>query len=187
MLPPASREEPLKRESAAERRDPGRGPSVKRDPSATLELDMSGNSRERSEEFSSLGRNPDGEALHNIINKLSDVRNLKDIHLKHHHMSSAQLKKRTTHLDFLGKVYDLYQHVVKTCPLCNSTKPRPDRSRVIGLRAEEFWRSHLVGSWFDKNWRPNLWISFRFGWCDITLNSISKQEYLSIRSHFKTS
>ena len=27
---------------------------------------------------------------------------------------------------------------MKTCPFCNSTKPRPDRSRVSGLRAEEF-------------------------------------------------
>ena len=63
--------------------------------------------------------NSDGEALQKIINKLSDVRNLKDLHLKHHHMSSAQFKKRTTHLDFPGKLSDLYKHVVKTCPSCN--------------------------------------------------------------------
>ena len=50
---------------------------------------------------------------------------------------SRSSKKRTTHLDILGKVYDLHQHVVKTCPFCNSTKSRPDRSRVSGLRAEE--------------------------------------------------
>ena len=53
-------------------------------------------------------------------------------------MSSAQIKKRTTHLDIPGKVDDLCQHVVKTCTFCNSTKPRPDRSRVSRLRAEEF-------------------------------------------------
>ena len=53
-------------------------------------------------------------------------------------MSSAQFKKRTTHFDIPGEVYDLYQHVVKTCPFCNSKKPRPDRPRVSGLRAEEF-------------------------------------------------
>ena len=52
-------------------------------------------------------------------------------------MSTAQFKKRT-HLHILGKVYHLYQHVVKTSPFCNSTKPRIDRSRVSGLRAEEF-------------------------------------------------
>ena len=130
-----------KRESAAERSIPTplrirKGPPVWRDPSATLEQDVSRNSRERSEEV--LGRNPDGEALRNIKNKLSDERNLRDLHLEHHHMSTAQFKRKTTYLDIPGKIYDLYQHVAKTCPFCNSTKPRPDRSRVSGIRAEEF-------------------------------------------------
>ena len=53
-------------------------------------------------------------------------------------MSTAQLKKRRTHLDIPGIFDDLYQHVVKTCPFCNSAKPRPERSRVSGRRAEEF-------------------------------------------------
>ena len=88
---------------------------------------MSGNLRERSEDVSILGRKAGGEALRNIISKLSDERNSRDLHLKHHHMSSAQFKKRTTHLDIPGKVYDFHQHVVKTCPSCNSSKPRPDR------------------------------------------------------------
>ena len=111
---------------------------MKRDPSAALEQDASVTSRERSADVSCLGKNSDGQALQNIINKLSDVRNLKDLDLKHYHVSSAQFKKGTTHLNILGKVYDLYQHVVKTCPFCNSTKSRPDRPRVSGLRTEEF-------------------------------------------------
>ena len=115
-----------------------KGPPVWRDPSVTLEQDVSGTLRKRSEDVSSLGKKKDSEALQKIINKLLDVRNLKDLRLKHYHMSSAQCKNRTTHLDILGKVYDLYQHVVKTCPFCNSTKSRPGRSRVSGLRAEEF-------------------------------------------------
>ena len=53
-------------------------------------------------------------------------------------MSIAQFKKRTTHLDIPGKAYDLYQLMVKTGPCCNPTKPRPDRSRVSGLGAEQF-------------------------------------------------
>ena len=85
---------------------------------------MSGNSRERSEEISILVRNPDGEALRNIISKLSDERNLRDRHLKTlPKKSTAQFKKRTTYLDIPGKVHDIYQHVVKTCPFCNSTEP----------------------------------------------------------------
>ena len=70
---------------------------------------MSGTLRERSEDVSSLGKNSDGEALQKLSTSCSDVRNLKDLHLKHYHMSTAQFKKRTTHLDSPGKVYDLYQ------------------------------------------------------------------------------
>ena len=147
LVPPPSA---LKRESSATRRVPTpiqrrKGPPVWRYPSATLEQDVSGTSRERSGDVSGLDKNANGEALQKIINKLLDVRNLKDLHLKHYYMSAAEFKKRTTHLDIPGKVYDLYQHVVKTCPFCNSTKPTPDRSRVSGLRAEEF------GAWFYKD------------------------------------
>ena len=84
------------------------------------------------------GKKSEGEAHRKIINKLSDERNLKDLHLKHCHMPTAQFKKRTTHLDILGRIYDLHQHVVKTCPFCISIIQRSERSRVIGLRAEEF-------------------------------------------------
>ena len=87
-----------KRESAVERRTLAqvrrrKGPPVWRDPSATLDQDVSGNSRERSEEVSILGKNPDGEALRKVINKLLDERNLRDLHLKHYHMSTSQFKK----------------------------------------------------------------------------------------------
>ena len=129
-----------------------KGPPVWRDASTTLEQVVSGNSRERSQEVSIFGRNSDGGALRSITNNLFDERNLRDFHVKHYHMSAAQFKKRTTHLDIPGRVYDLYQHVVKTCSVCNSTKARPDRSRVIGLRADEFGELifFLFGSWIDK-------------------------------------
>ena len=71
-------------------------------------------------------------------------------------MSIAQFKKRTTYLDFRVKVYDLYQHVAKTCPFCNSTKSRPDRSRVSGLRAEEFGDLIFLDHGSTQNWRQNL-------------------------------
>ena len=98
--------------------------------------------RDLAEETSILGRKAESEALRNIINKLSEERNLRDLHLKHHLMSTAHFKKRTTHLDSPGNFYILCQHVVKTCPFCNSVKPRPERSCVSGLRAEEF--GHLT-------------------------------------------
>ena len=99
VVPPSSGEKHLKRESSVTRRLPTplrrrKGPPVWRDPSATREQSVSGTSRERSEDFSRLGKKYDGDALHKITNKLLDVRNLKDLHLKHYHMSSAQFKER---------------------------------------------------------------------------------------------
>ena len=41
---------------------------------------MSGESREREEDASILGKKEEGEALRNIINKLFDERNLRDFH-----------------------------------------------------------------------------------------------------------
>ena len=109
------------------------GPPVWQDPTA-----FPRDSRERAEKTSILGKKAEGEALRNIVNKLPDERNLKDLHLKLYLMSTAQFTKRTAHMDTPGRIYDLYQNVVKTYPFCNSTKPRPERSRVSGLRAEEF-------------------------------------------------
>ena len=77
---------------------------------------MSGNSRERSEEVTILGKNPDGEALRKVINKLLDERNLRDLHLKHYHMSTSQIKK----------TYDLLRHSkedVRSLPACGADMP----------------------------------------------------------------
>ena len=46
----------------------------------------------------------EGEALRNVISRLSEERNLRDLHQKHYHMSTAQFKKRTTHLDIPGRI-----------------------------------------------------------------------------------
>ena len=119
---------------------------------------MSRDSREREEDTSIWGKKSDGDALRNIINKLSDERNLKDLHLKHYQMSTAQLKKRTIHLDIPGRNYDLCQHVVKTCPFCNSIKPI-SRERTSCRR---IWRPHLSRSWVTKDWRQNLRMSDYF-------------------------
>ena len=89
------------------------GPPVWQDPAATLEQEVSRDSRERAED---LDKKTDGEALRDVVNQLSDEGNLRDLHLKHYHTSTAQFKKRTTHLDIPGKLNDLHQHVVKTCP-----------------------------------------------------------------------
>ena len=164
-----------------------KGSAIWQDPTAFLQQKVSRDSRERAEDTSILGRKAESEALNNIISKLSEERNLRDLHLKHYHMKTAQFKNRTTHLDIPGQIYDLYQHVVKICSFCNTVKPRPERSRVSGLRAEEFGEPHLSGPWFDKDWRQNLRISDCFGWSHITFGSLSMQKYLSIGSYCKPS
>ena len=157
LVRPASRKELVKEkcDPAADHRIPARvgrrkGPPMWQDPTVALWQNVSVNSRERSKDVSILGRKAEGEALCKIINKLSDERNLRVLHLRHYHMSTAQFKKRTTHLDIPGKVYDHYQDVLKTCPFCNSTKPRPESSRVSGLRAEEFGDLIFFWSWIGK-------------------------------------
>ena len=82
-----------------------KGPPIWQDPTATLEQEVWRDSRERAEETSILGKKAAGEVLRNIINKLSEERKMKDLHLKHYNMSTAQLKKRITHLDIPGRIY----------------------------------------------------------------------------------
>ena len=79
-----------------------------------LEQEVSRDTREREEETSIRCTKSESEPLRDMINKLSDERNLRDLHLKHYQMSTAQVKKRTTHLDILGTIYDFYQQLVKS-------------------------------------------------------------------------
>ena len=78
-------------------------PPVWQVPAAALEHEVPKDSRERAEDASVLGRQAEGQALRNIINKLSDERNSRDFPLKHYHMSTSQFKKRTTPLDIPRK------------------------------------------------------------------------------------
>ena len=67
-----------------------------------------------------------------------------------------------------------YQHVVKTCPFCTSTKPRPDRSRVSGLRAEEFGDLIFLDRGSKQIGDKTFGLMFiLFGWSYITFDSIS--------------
>ena len=96
------------------------------------------------------------KSLQNLIAKLDKEKNLEELHVKHCHMSTAQFKKRTTHLALPGRIYDLYDFVVKKCKFCNTRQPRPQRSRVSGLRAEEFgdliFMDHGTSKVFEKTY-----------------------------------
>ena len=82
-----------------------------------MEPDASRNTRERSEEGSTLGKNPDGEALRDVINKSLDDRNFRDSQVKHYHTSTCQFKKRTTYLDLPGRVFLILPACGKDMPI----------------------------------------------------------------------
>ena len=172
LVRPASREE-----SAKEKRD------LDTEDEDLLPLVQTKDSRERAEDTSILGRKAESEAPRNIMRKLSEKRNLRDLHLKHYHTSTAPVKKRTTHLDIPRKFYDLYQHVVTTCHFCNSLKPRPERSRCERTSSRRIWRHHLFRSWVGKDWRQNLRISDYFGSSHITFDSLFMLKSLYIGSN----
>ena len=75
---------------------------VWQDPAATLNMRYPRTRASEQEMPQFFGRKAEGEALRNIISKLSEERNLRDLHLKQYHMSTAQFKKRTTHWDIPG-------------------------------------------------------------------------------------
>ena len=66
------------------------------------------------------------------------------LHLKQHHMSIEQLKRRTSALKLPDSVYAKYELVVKKCEACVVAKPPPARSKVSGIRATNFGDVVLV-------------------------------------------
>ena len=101
-----------------------------------LEQEVSRDSRERAEDSSILGRKAEGEALRKIISKLSEERNLRGPSSETLSHVCRTIQEENDSPGYSWTNYDLYQHVVKTCPFCNSVKPRC--CRVSGHRAEEF-------------------------------------------------
>ena len=72
------------------------------------------------------------------LEKLNKDVDLYKVHVKHYHMSSAQLRRRTSMLGLPGEIYDKYDHIVKGCRVCGTSVPTPPRARIAGLRASSF-------------------------------------------------
>ena len=73
--------------------------------------------------------------LHKRLNKEVELYKL---HVKHYHMSLSQFKRRTTQLALPDTVYEKYDKICKSCQTCANVKGAPSRSRVSGIRAENF-------------------------------------------------
>ena len=133
------------------------------------------------QDASILDKKEEVEALRNAVNKLSDERNLRDLQLKYDHMSTAQFKKRTTHLDIPGQFLWFLPARGEDIPILQFNKTETTtRESTTGRKN---WRPHPFGLWIGKDWIQSLWLSVCFGWSHIIFDSISMQEYLPIGSH----
>ncbi len=77
-------------------------------------------------------------ALRRIHQKLSKDVELLKLHLKHYHMTPSQFRRRTNLLQLPEEIYKKFEEIVKSCEICMKNAPAPARSRVSGLRAENF-------------------------------------------------
>ena len=84
--------------------------------------------------------------LRRIHDKLQKDTELLKLHIQRYHMSTAQFRKRTSELMIPESVYKRYETIVASCTACAKAKPQPARSRVTGIRADEFGEGLFSGS-----------------------------------------
>ena len=77
-------------------------------------------------------------ALAKLHKRLSKEVELFKLHLKHYHMSVTQFRRRTNQLALPESIYEKYEHICKTCKVCSQHARPPARSRISGIRAENF-------------------------------------------------
>ena len=90
------------------------------------------------DEESGTGKKRSMSALEKIHAKLRDKSELLKLHLKHYHMSPANFRRRTSALQIPTDIYDLYEKIVSSCEACQVKAPAPARSKVTGMRANNF-------------------------------------------------
>lgn len=72
-------------------------------------------------------------ALQRTHAKLQSPTELLKLHLKHHHMSTEQFKRRTSALKLPKEIYEKYDSIVKQCETCEKAKVAPTRAKVSGI------------------------------------------------------
>ena len=77
-------------------------------------------------------------SLEKLVVQLDNDLALSRLHLKHYHMSVAQFKRRTSQLNLPESIYTRYLNVTRQCDVCQKIHQAPSRSRISGLRAENF-------------------------------------------------
>jgi hypothetical protein len=77
-------------------------------------------------------------ALRRIHERLQDEVELLKLHIKHYHMNVSQFRRRTNALKLPEDIYEKFAKIVKRCEACTEATKAPTRSRVSGLRAQNF-------------------------------------------------
>ena len=93
--------------------------------------------RERPAENLQKPKEPTSVVL-KIHNRRRILGELLKLHLEHYHMSPAQFRHRTSSLRLPEDIHELYKDVVQGCEHCVKKKPPRQRTKVIGLRADNF-------------------------------------------------
>ena len=88
------------------------------------------------EEESAGGTVP--RALAKLHKRLGREVELYKLHVKHYHMSLSQFKKRAAQLALPDSIYEKYDKVCKGCTVCATPRQAPSRSRISGIRANNF-------------------------------------------------
>ena len=77
-------------------------------------------------------------ALQRIHDKLQSPTELLKLHLKHYHMTTEQVKRRTSALKLPKENYDKFGQITKSCDTCSKAKIAPSRAKVSGIRSDVF-------------------------------------------------
>ena len=79
-------------------------------------------------------------ALGRIHKRLSNPKELKKLHLQHHHMTTDQFRFRTRSLHLPKSTFDLFDRIRSECEVCQAATHAPSRS----IRRVDFERTPLV-------------------------------------------
>ena len=89
-------------------------------------------------------------ALGRIHKRLSNPKELKKLHLQHHHMTTDQFRFRTRSLHLPKSTFDPFDKIRSECEVCQAAKHAPSRSKTSGLRADTFGDMTLSSSSWNR-------------------------------------
>ena len=74
-----------------------------------------------------------------LVTRMRNPSALLKLHLKHHHISSAQFRHRTSSLSLPANVHDRYKEVVQACEHCVKDKTTLAKEQGVRLAGRQCW------------------------------------------------